>query len=93
MRIKRVERKLFAIGDRLAKLDNELVLAREELIYHQHLDDDAQRDAAVSGSPIDRADARETAADVARFEALIRKLEAERAALLEERARLLVKLS
>ena len=92
MRMKRVERKLFAIGDRLAKVEGELVLAREELVYHQHLDDDAQRDAAVSGSPIDRADARETAGDVARFEALIRKLESERASLQEERTRLLAKL-
>ena len=30
----------------------------EELIFHDHLNDDAQRDAAVSDSSIDRADAR-----------------------------------
>jgi hypothetical protein len=93
MRIKRRERKLFAIGDRLEAIERELALAREELIYHQHLDDDTQRDAAVSGSPIDRADARETSGDVARFESLIRRLEVERAELTERRTRLLSKLS
>jgi hypothetical protein len=92
MRIKRRERKLFAIGDRLEAIERELVLAREELTYHRHLDDDTQRDAAVTDSPIDRADARETAGDVARFETLIRKLESERADLENQRARLLAKL-
>jgi hypothetical protein len=92
MRMSRRERKLFAIGDRLGQIEHELTLAREELIYHQHLDDDAQRDAVVSGHPIDRADARETAGDVARFEALIRRLELERAELEERRTRLMAKL-
>ena len=92
MRMSRRERKLFAIGDRLGQIEQELTLAREELIYHQHLDDDAQRDAAVSDHPIDRADARETAGDVARFEVLIRRLELERAELEERRVRLIAKL-
>ena len=92
MRIRRRERKLLAIFDRLEVLERELALAREELNYHQHLDDDARRDAAVSGSPIDRADARETAADVKRFEMLILKLELEKAELHERRTRLLAKL-
>ena len=59
--MKRIERRLFKIGDQIGKLVEAERLAREELIYHQHLNDDAQRDALVSGSPIDRADARETA--------------------------------
>jgi hypothetical protein len=92
MRMSRRERKLFAIGDRLEAIERELALAREELTYHRHLDDDTQRDAAVTGNPIDRADARETAGDVARFESLIRKLEVERADLESQRARLLAKL-
>ena len=92
MRMSRRERKLFAIGDRLTQIEHELTLAREELVYHQHLDDDAQRDAAVSDHPIDRADARETAGDVARFETLIRRLELERAELEERRVRLIAKL-
>ncbi|MDJ0962537.1 MAG: hypothetical protein QNJ88_17960 [Acidimicrobiia bacterium] len=92
MRMSRRERKLFAIGDRLTQIEHELTLAREELVYHQHLDDDAQRDAAVSDHPIDRADARETAGDVVRFETLIRRLELERAELEERRVRLIAKL-
>ena len=92
MRMSRRERKLFAIGDRLSQIEHELTMARDELNYHQHLDDDAQRDAAVSNHPIDRADARETAGDVARFEALIRRLELERAELEERRTRLIAKL-
>jgi hypothetical protein len=90
--MRRIEKKLFAIGDRLATISSELHLAREELIYHRHLDDDARRDAAVSGSPIDRADARETSSDVARFEDLIARLETEREALEAHRARLLDRL-
>ena len=40
----------------------------EELSYHRHINDDAQRDAAV-GDPDDRAFARASERDVARFEA------------------------
>lgn len=90
--MRRAEKRLFTIADRLAAIEREVHLAREELIYHQHLDDDARRDAAVSGNPIDRADARETSSDVARFERLIARLESEKQRLLERRSRLLEKL-
>jgi hypothetical protein len=90
--MRRIEKKLFAIGDRLAIISRELHLAGEELTYHRHLDDDARRDAAVSGSPLDRADARETSSDVARFEDLIARLETEREALEAHRARLVDRL-
>ena len=90
--MRRAEKRLFTISDRLAAIEHEVHLAREELIYHQHLDDDARRDAAVSGNPIDRADARETSSDVARFERLIERLESEKERLLERRSRLLAKL-
>ena len=90
--MRRTEKRLFTIADRLAAIEREVHLAREELIYHQHLDDDARRDAAGSGNPIDRADARETSSDVARFERLIERLESEKARLLERRSRLLEKL-
>jgi hypothetical protein len=90
--MRRAEKQLFTIADRLAAIEREVHLAREELIYHQHLDDDARRDAAVSGNPIDRADARETSSDVARFERLIARLESEKQRLLERRSRLLEKL-
>ena len=67
-------------------------LAREELVYHDHLNDDAQRDAAVSDSPIDRADARETAGDVARMKTHIARLERERNRMEKRRQRLLSRL-
>jgi hypothetical protein len=90
--MKRRERKLFEIGDALEALEEAERLAIEELGYHQHLNDDAQRDAAVSGSPIDRADARETAADVARFERHLESLRSQRRKLEAKRTRLLEKL-
>lgn len=91
--MKRIERRLFEIGDALRALDEAERLAREELGYHEHLNDDAQRDAAVSDSPLDRADARETAADVARFERHLDQLRRERARLEAKRDRLLRRLS
>lgn len=91
--MKRIERKLFRIGDEIAALQRAEELAIEELQYHQHLNDDTQRDALVSGSPIDRADARETASDVARFEKHIEDLRKQRADLEAKRTRLLDKLT
>jgi hypothetical protein len=91
--MKRTERTLFRLGDEIAALDQEIYLAREELVFHDHLNDDAQRDAAVSESPIDRADARETATDVLRIRAHIAGLEKRRLKLDEKRNRLLGKLA
>jgi hypothetical protein len=90
--MKRSERKLFQIGDEIKALQEAERLAHEELIYHQHLNDDAQRDAAVSGNPLDRADARETAGDVDRFERHLSNLRSQRERLEAKRQRLLAKL-
>ncbi|MCP3999170.1 MAG: hypothetical protein GY722_29505 [bacterium] len=91
--MKRIERKLFQLGDELAALRNAELLAAEELIYHEHLNDDTQRDAAVSGSPVDRADARETAGDVARFRRHLDQLKEKREKLEAKRLRLAEKLN
>jgi hypothetical protein len=91
--MKRIERQLFQLGDEIAALQRAEELAAEELNYHRHLNDDTQRDAVVSGSPIDRSDARETAADVARFERHVEQLRSRRVKLEQRRARLLGKLS
>jgi hypothetical protein len=91
--MKRTERTLFRLGDEIAALDQAIHLAREELIFHDHLNDDAQRDAAVSESPMDRSDARETGGDVLRMRAHIAGLEKRRAKLDDRRNRLLGKLS
>jgi len=66
----RLERRIFALNDEIDRISAELHQAEAELDVHRHLDSDAQRDAAVYDSPLDREDARETTADVARFERL-----------------------
>lgn len=88
----RKERKILRLNDEIAALEYEAELVREELIMHQHLDDDAQRDAAVSNNPIDVADAKETAGDVARAQSVIDKLQSDRARLIEKRDHLLSRL-
>lgn len=90
--MRRIERRIFQLNDEIAALRNDEQLAAEELTFHQHLNDDAMRDAAVSGSPLDRADARETSGDVARFERHIAKLRGSREKLETKRDRLMRKL-
>ena len=91
--MKRIDRRIFSLGDEIAGLAEAERLAREELIYHQHLNDDARRDAAVSDSPFDREDARETSNDVARAEQVVAKLAARRQKLGEKRNQLIQKLA
>ncbi len=88
----RLSERLFHLNERIARLAAEERQAAAELEVHRHLDDDARRDAAVSGSPIDREDARDTAADVARFEALLAHLRKKRARLEARRDRRLARL-
>jgi hypothetical protein len=87
-----LHRRLFRLNERLARLAGEERRATAELEVHRHLDDDARRDAAVSGSPMDREDARDTAADVARFERLVADLQKRRRRLEAKRDRLLARL-
>ena len=91
--MRRIERKLFQISDEIESLQRAEELAEEELGYHRHLNDDAQRDATVSDHPVDRADARETAGDVARFERHVSQLRRRRGVLERRRERLLRRLS
>jgi hypothetical protein len=87
-----IHRRLFRLNERIARLAEEERLAGAELEVHRHLDDDARRDAAVSESPIDREDARETAGDVARFTTLVADLQDRRRRLEARRDRLLARL-
>jgi len=87
--MRRLEKRIFRLADEIARVSEEIRLAEEELAILRHLDDDARRDAAVTGSPIDRDDARVAAQDVARFERHVMSLR-ERRAELEERRRSLV---
>jgi hypothetical protein len=88
----RREERLFRINDEIAALRRDEYHAREELIMLGHLDDDAQRDAAVSGQTIDAADARETAADVARMGRHVRDIQAALERLEQKRDRLMAEL-
>jgi len=87
----RREERLFRINDEIARLREEVRLTAEELRIHRHLDDDARRDAAVGG-PIEQEDARDTAADVARFQRLVDDMEGKVTALEAKRVRLLERL-
>ncbi len=64
----RIEQRIFRLNDEIAALRAQESQVLDELTVLRHLDDDARRDAAVSDHPIDRADAQETAGDVARME-------------------------
>ena len=88
----RREERLFRINDEIAALRRDEYRAREELIMLGHLDDDAQRDAAVSGQIVDAADARETAADVARMGRHVRDIQAALERLEQKRDRLMAEL-
>jgi len=87
----RLENRIFKLNDTIAALRQEQRQAREELVFHEHLNDDAQRDAA-GGSPFDRSEARETAADVARIEAHIAELDRKIQAAESKRDALLARL-
>ncbi len=88
----RIEQRLFRLNDEIAALRRDEERVAEELNVHRHLNDDAQRDAAVSESPLDRADARDTAADVARFESALASLRKQREKLEAKRDKLLARL-
>lgn len=92
MRPGRKERKILRLNDQIAASQYEEELVREELIMHEHINDDAQRDAIVSNNPIDVADAKETAGDVARAQSVIDKLQRDRATLIVKRDGLLSRL-
>jgi hypothetical protein len=83
---------LFTINDEIEALQESARLVEEELTFHEHLDDDAQRDAAVSGRPLDRADARDTGGDVRRFERNLAQIRQRMAALQAKRDRLVKRL-
>lgn len=89
--MRRIERRILRISDELEQLREQVRLTDEELRIHQHLDDDARRDASVGG-PIEREDARITSSDVARFERLLVDLRSQESRLEEQRRRLLKKI-
>ena len=73
----RIENKLFRLSERIIELREQESVTSAELEMLRSLDDDFQRDAAVSGHPSDRSDAR-AHADVERFERVLAGLAARR---------------
>lgn len=88
-----LEERILRINDEIAALRRDEYLAFEESIMLGHLDDDAQRDAATSGNPLDAAEARETAGDVARMQRHVSDLRAARERLEHKRDRMVEQLS
>lgn len=85
--------KIRSLSGHIESLDADLVQVHQELEILQHIDDDAQRDAAVSDNYGDRAAAKMTRSDVARMEKHIRDLDRTRAKLVAKRYRLIRKLA
>lgn len=90
--MRRLERKVMRLNDEVARIAEQRRLLVEELVYHTHLDDDAQRDAAF-GDAEDRALAYETSHDRKRFERLVRQADEDLAKLERKRERLVQRLS
>jgi hypothetical protein len=90
--MRRREHRILRLNDEIAALRGDEERAAAELSILMHLDDDAQRDAAVGG-PADRADAKETAGDVARMERHLAELQAKRRRLETKRDRYLSRLT
>jgi hypothetical protein len=88
----RIERKLFRLSERIIELRQQESVTSAELDMLRSLDDDFQRDAAVSGHPSDRSDALRARADVERFEGVLAGLAARRARLESRREALLARL-
>jgi len=80
------------VTDQIQALTAERGEVSSELDWHRHINDDAQRDAAVSGSNEDRLEATSTAADVRRFERRLRDIDRDLAKLERKRQSLLAKL-
>ena len=90
--MRRTEKRLFKLNEELARLRREEELTRGELEMHTHLLDDYQRDAVVSDAPADRADARQSAKDVARLQGALESVRGRIARVERTRAELLAKL-
>ncbi len=84
----RIQRKLLAIMDEVERLVVERRQVEDELSFHRLIDDDAQRDAAVSGLDVDRREAGSTSADVRRFERRLSAIDARLEKLEERRVKL-----
>jgi len=82
-----------AVSAEIDLLDRHLYQTADELAVLHHLDDDATRDAAVSGNYDDRAAAKMTRGDVRRMQKQIQNMERSRSKLVDKRDRLIRRLA
>jgi HEPN domain-containing protein len=87
-----IERRLLRLNTEIERMRRELELVEGELAMHRHLADDATRDAAVTGAPVERAEARDAAKDVARMEAVLEAVRRQLSGLEAKRDELLDRL-
>jgi len=85
--------KIRSLSGHIDSMSADLIQARQEIEILRHIDDDAQRDAAVSENYDDRAAAKMTQSDIARMDKHIRDLERARAKLVAKRDKLIRKLA
>ncbi len=85
--------RIAGINAQIAILDAQIEQVDAESSMLRHIDDDAQRDAVVSDQWEDRADARRTAADVARIDKQVVRMERSKSKLVDKRDRLIRKLT
>ncbi len=85
--------RITGINAQLEILDDQIEQATNEASMLGHIDDDAQRDAAVSDGYEDRAAAKMTHSDVTRMTKQIQGLERDRAKLVRKRDRIIRKLA
>jgi hypothetical protein len=85
--------RIVGLNAQIAVLDDQIDQVHAERSMLQHIDDDAQRDAAVSGSYGDRADAKRTGADVIRMDTQVARMERTRSKLVVRRDKLITKLA
>ncbi|MBA3361302.1 MAG: hypothetical protein LC739_00230 [Actinobacteria bacterium] len=87
--MRRVEKKLLKVLDELEALATQRRLVEAELEAHRHINDDAQRDAAMG---IDRLEALSTRAEVTRFKRLAQDIALRQRQLEETKTRLMSQL-
>ncbi len=85
--------RIHGLNTQIVTLGTQIDQAEVELSMLQHIDDDAQRDAAVSENYDDRAAAKMTGADVVRMRKQIQNMERTRRKLVGKRDRLIRKLA
>lgn len=85
--------KIRGLNHQIAAVESDIGQVSDELSVLRHIDDDAQRDAAVTDKYDDRAAAKMTHSDVIRISKQIEAMERTRAKLVAKRDRMIRRLA